>query len=209
MIYTIVGTHKDKREKATKEYAVVGIATHHIYSDQIGELEPLIDATSLFGDAVVVMCLQLGEVASSKEEMIRLLDGMKNSKNVFIIDEPFADVHLVNKLTKVSKKVIDAREEKLKDASIFDFCNAFIVRDKKQTWIQFMRIKKADKGEAIAGALWWKFQTEWSKVRDGKRSLFSEEECERVGGEIVRASILAHRGEKDLCIELERIVLSI
>ncbi len=209
MIFTIVGTQKELREKGSKEFSALGVASHHIYSEHVNELEALIDATSLFGDAVVVMCLQLGEITSSKEEMIGLLDGMKNSKNIFVIDEPFADVHLVNKLTKVSKKIIDAREEKIKDVSVFDFCNAFIMRDKKQAWVDFMRIKKADNGEAIAGALWWKFQTEWSKVKDGKRSPFSEEDCERIGGALLRSTILAHRGQKDLFVELEKIILSV
>jgi hypothetical protein len=209
MIYTIVGTHKERRDKGHKEFSSFGVATHHIYSEQVGSLEALIDGVSLFGEVTVIFCIQLGEVASSKEEMLRLLDGMKVSSNIFIIDEPFADVHLFNKLSKVSVKVIDAREEKKKDVSVFNFCDSFIARDKKQAWVDFMELKKSGSAEAIQGALWWKFQTEWGKVLEGKKSLFNKEECERFGGEIMRSSILAHRGERDLFLELERIVLSV
>lgn len=209
MIYSIVGTHHRLREKGNKELSALGKAMHHIYSEQIGELESLINATSLFGDPVIVVCIQLGEVASSKEELKRLLDSMSASTNIFIIDEPFADVHLVNTLSKVSKKLFNAREEKIKDTSVFALCDAFIARDKKQAWVDFIRIKKADNAEAIQGALWWKFQIEWSKVKEGKRSLFSEVECERIGGELLRSSILAHRGQKDLFIELERVILTL
>lgn len=209
MIYSIVGTHTSLREKGNKEISSLGSQTHHIYSEQIGELEALINATSLFGDPVIVVCIQLGEVGSSKEELKRLLDPMSTSVNIFIIDEPFADVHLVNRLQKVSKKLFDAREEKIKDTSVFRLCDSFISRDKKQAWIDFMDIKKADNAEAIHGALWWKFQLEWSKVKEGKRSLFTEEDCKRIGGELMRSTILAHKGEKDLLLELERIILTL
>ena len=209
MIYAIVGTHKERREKGNKEFSSLGVPSHHIYSEQVGALESLIDGVSLFGDVSIITCVQLGEVVSSKEEMIRLLDQMKISSNIFIIDEPFADVHLFNKLRKVSVKVIDAREEKVKDVSVFNFCDSFITRDKKQAWVDFLSLKNGGSREAIQGALWWKFQMEWSKVKEGKKSRFTEGECETFGGEIVRSSILAHRGEKDLMLELERIVLSL
>lgn len=209
MIYSIIGTHNILREKGNKEIRSLGDAICHIYSEQVGELEALIDATSLFGDPVVVICIQLGEVATSYEELKRLLEPMSTSLNIFIIDEPFADVHLVKRLQKVSKKVFDAREEKQKDTSVFALCDSFIARDKKQAWVDFMRLKKADNGEAIAGALWWKFQIEWAKVKEGRVSLFKEEDCERIGGELLRSTILAHRGEKDLFVELEKIILTL
>lgn len=209
MIYSIVGTHGGLREKGNKELQALGEVMHHIYSEQVEGLESLIDASSLFGGPVIVVCYQLGEVASSKEELKRLLEPMSTSPTIFIIDEPFADVHLFNRLQKVSTKLFDAREEKLKDTSVFAFCDAFIARDKKKAWVDFIELKKNGNAEAIQGALWWKFQMEWSKVKEGKRSLFTEEECRRIGGEIVRSSILAHRGEKDLMLELERIVLSV
>jgi hypothetical protein len=209
MIYSIVGTQNDIREKGAKEVALFGAPSHHIYSEHILELEPLISATSLFGEAVIVTCIQLGENASSKEELKRLLDEMNTSLNIFIIDEPFADSHFVTRLQKVSKKIFDAREEKIKDMSVFKVCNSFVMRDKKQAWVDFLELKKEGNAEAIQGALWWKFQQEWSKVTEGKRSLFSKVECEKIGGELLRSSILAHRGEKDLMLELERIILSL
>ena len=209
MIYSIVGTNVVLREKSNKEVAVLGKTTHHLYSEQVGELEALIDATSLFGGPVVVLCIQLSEVSSSKEELQRLLDSMSTSINIFIIDEPFADAHLVNRLQKVSKKLFDAREEKTEDTSVFRWCDLFVARNKKQTWVDFLELKKTETPEAIHGALWWKFQLEWSKVKKGKKSLFTEEDCKRIGKELMQSSILAHKGEKDLIVELERIILSL
>lgn len=85
------------------------------------ELEQLVDASSLFGDPVIVLCIQLGDNTHAKDELKRLLDRMQESSNIFVIDEPFADVHLFNRLTKVSKKVFDAREEKIKDMSVLHY----------------------------------------------------------------------------------------
>jgi hypothetical protein len=72
-----------------------------------------------------------------------------------------------------------------------------------------MYLRNKVEGEAIAGALWWKFQSVWQATKAGKRSPYTLPECERVGGDIVRASIKAHRGELDLMTELERIILSL
>lgn len=209
MLYSLVGTDVGVREKAHKELASHGEATQHIYSEQVHVLESLVNASSLFGDKIVVNCLQLGDSSSSKEEMIRLLGSLSESENIFIIDEPFADVHLVNRLTKASKKLFDAREEKIKDFSVFKLCDSFIVKDKKQAWLDFMHVKDKEGGEAIAGALWWKFQTEWLRVKEGKKSVFTEHECERIGKELISSTVLSHRGEKDLLVELERIILSL
>jgi hypothetical protein len=176
----------------------------------VGELEQLIDATSLFGDPVIVTCIQLGDVATSKKELVERLPQRGESKNIFIIDELFADVHLFNKIDKVAKKTFDAREEKIKDTSVFKLCDSFALRDKKQAWLDFLALKDAgNEGEAIQGALWWKFQVVWQATLDGRKTSFTKDECERIGGELVRSTILAHRGEKDLMIELERIILSL
>ena len=55
MIYSIVGTDKNKREKAYESITKVGHISAHVYSEQIATLEALIQATSLFGDKVVLI----------------------------------------------------------------------------------------------------------------------------------------------------------
>jgi hypothetical protein len=112
-------------------------------------------------------------------------------------------------LRRFPKKLYDAREEKVKDNRVFDLCDACIARDKKKAWVMFMDLKKTESGEAIQGALWWKFQLEWSKVVDKKRSAFTEEECARIGGQLIRSSIFAHMGKRDIFVELEKVILSV
>lgn len=209
MIYSIVGTDTNKREKSYEALEKVGAISAHIYSEQIATLEALIEATSLFGDKVVANLIQTMDVASSREEVIRLLPDMKDSQNIFIIDEPFADANRVTRLTKYSEKVYDAREEKKKDVDVFTLCNLFARRDKKGAWLEWMRVRDLDSPEAIHGALWWKWTTIWQDTIKGVPTKFTLQECENIGGKLMRANIEAHRGEKELKVTLEEIILSL
>lgn len=209
MIFAIVGTDTSKREKAYESLASQGVVSAHIYSEQVATLEPLISASSLFGDKVIANLIQVMDPASSRDEVVRLLPEMKESLNVFIIDEPFADANRVSRLTKYAEKVFDAREEKKKEVDVFTLCNLFARRDKKNAWIEWMKIRDIGSPEAIHGALWWKFQIVWSDTRNGSPSKFTVTECEEIGAQLMRASIKAHRGEGDLKVELEKVILGL
>jgi hypothetical protein len=209
MIYSIVGTGTKEREKAHTALLKFGTVSHHVYSEHVLGLEAFVSATNLFGDRVVVQVLQVMEVTSARDELLRLLPEMKESENTFIIDEPFADANRVKRLEKYSEKVFDAREEKVRGLDPFPLCNAFARRDKKDAWLKWMELRDVETPEAIHGALWWKFLTIWSDARSGRPSKFTVQECEVIGGRLLRSVILAHRGERDLKVELESIVLSI
>lgn len=209
MIYTVVGTDKDIREKAFATLLSQGQATVHLYSEKIGELEALISAKSLFGEAIVVHLVQTFDMALSRDEVVRLLPDMENSENIFIIDEPFADANRVKKLEKYSKKLYDAREVKEKESDIFYLANLFAKRDKKNTWLEWQRIKEEKSGESIQGALWWKMKTIWEDTLSGRPTKFSQEECEDFASMLVRSTMDAHRGKTDLKLELERIILKL
>jgi hypothetical protein len=209
MIYAIVGTDTTKREKAYEILAREGVVSTHIYSEQVATLEPLVSASSLFGDKVIVNLIQVMELASARDEVVRLLPDMKESLNIFIIDEPFADTNRVKSLTKYSEKVFDGREEKEEEVNAFTLATLFAKRDKKNAWIEWMRIRELTSPESISGILWWKFQIVWGDVRSGKPSKFSLAECEEIGGRLMKSSIKAHRGEGDLKVELEKIILSL
>jgi hypothetical protein len=208
MIYTLVGTDTIKRNRAKEELSKLGKETAHLYSESISLLLPLIQASSLFGDKVVVALVQTMDVVSSREEVVRLLGDMKASENIFIIDEPFADANRVTRLTKFSEKVYDAREAKKEKVDVFVLGDFLIRRDKKNAWLYWTSIRnQVDSMEALAGALWWKFSMHWGDVRKGKPSKFTQKECEVVGGRLAKASLLAHRGQLDLEKELESILL--
>jgi hypothetical protein len=208
MIYTIVGTNSSVREKALAEISKMGTPSAHLYAEQISSLVPLIEAGSLFGDRVVVHLIQTLEKADTREYVYDLLPKMEASENTFIIDEPFADANRTKKLEKFSKKLYDAREEKKREADPFALCNAFARRDKKAVWIEWMKLRELEP-EAVQGALWWKFGTVWADAKAGRPGKYTLSECELVGRRLLRSSILAHRGQLDLRMELESILLSV
>lgn len=211
MIYAIVGTNKEKREQAQVELARLGSATAHVYSEHVGALASYVEAQSMFGDKIIVHVVQVMEQAATRDMLIALLQDMKASNSVFIIDEPFADANRVKRLEKYAEKVFDARDvsAKAKEGDPFALCNAFARRDKKAVWVEWMKIHEKESLEAIHGALWWKMKTIWLDTRQGVPTKFTERECEIFGGRIIRASLDAHRGKADLKRELESILLGV
>lgn len=209
MIYSIVGTNASLKDKALKELSKEGAVSHYLYSEHINDLEPLIDASSLFGDKLIVSCVSLLDNPSSRERTLELLPKMKDSGTVFIMDEPFLDAAKTTKLSKVSQVFYDVREEKKRDSSVFVLCLSFAKRDKKATWSDYMEVKKKEEGEAIAGALWWKWKEVWQATLEGKKTPYTLSECERIGEGLIKASLDAHRGKGDIDELLEKIILSI
>lgn len=209
MIYAIVGTEKGIRDRAYKELSCHGAVTAHLYSEQVDRLRPLIDTSSLFGDAVVVHLIQCMDLSSADVVITELLPLMKASTTIFIIDEPFADANRIKKISPHAEKVYNALLEKTSKSAIFRLCDLFASRNKKDLWLEWMKIRESESGEAIQGLLWWKFQTIWSDVRSGKKTNYTLKECEYFGRRILQSSILAHRGEADLKVELEKIILSV
>ncbi len=209
MLYTIVGTGTNVRERARKELAGLGAITRRLYAEDVSDLEHLIDISSLFGDVSIIECVQLLDNATAKERVYDLLEKMSDSQTIFIIDEPFADANKTNKLAKFSKKIFDAREEKAKDFEVFTLVDHFVKRDKKNAWATWLILKEKNESEAIQGALWWKFTQVWQGVLEGKRALFTKKECEEFGGRLLRAAVLAHKGERDIDEELEKLILSL
>jgi hypothetical protein len=209
MLYAIIGTDRKVREKARGELATLGAVTRRLYAEESEDLEVLIDISSIFGDVSVVECVQLLDNAAVKERVYDLLEKMSDSQTIFIIDEPFADANKANKLAKFSKKMFDAREEKTKDVEVFTLADYFIRRDKKNAWATWLDLKEKNESEAIQGALWWKFVQVWQSTLEGKRTAFSKKECEEFGGRLLRSSVLAHKGERDIDEELEKIILSL
>jgi hypothetical protein len=209
MLYVLVGTDQTKRKEAYEKLAHLGRVTNHIYSEHVSLVEPLIDATSLFGDRIVVLMIQTLENAAQREIVTELLPKLQKSSNIFIIDEPLADANRVKSLQKHAQELYDARPPKRKDVDLFTICSLLERRDKKEVWLEWRKISPLETGEALQGILWWKWKTVWENTLLGRPSKYTKEECEFFGGKLLRAPIRAHRGEGDLKLILEEIILSI
>jgi len=210
MLYSIVGTNKERRERVVRELLKDKSITVNIYGEQVYMIEALVDQVDLFGIPIVASLNQLMELASSREILVDLLPKLQESKNVFIIDEPFADANKFKKLEKYSEKIFDCREEGALEASPFPMCNAFARRDKKAVFVEWIKIKDVSVPlEMVHGALWWQMKKIWEDTINGKPTKFSISECEKFGEEIVKSFLDSHRGEKDLKVEMERVVLGV
>lgn len=209
MLYAIFGTHQEQRKKAQEELASLGTVTNHLYSEHVLSLEPLINATTIFNEPIVALLVQTFDSASSKEVVTKLLGDMKESRNIFILDEPFADAYKIKAISKHAVKVFDAREEKKKEIDIFRICNLIGKRDKKEAWIEWMHIRDKDSAEALQGIIWWKWKTIWADTLEGKPSKFTKQECELIGEKLMKSTILAHRGKGDIKATLEEIILAL
>ena len=208
MIFSIVGTSINIRKKAFEEVLKGEKPTAYIRTDNMWELEALINAEDLFGGKVIVLVEQVGNDAEGRDTLKKYLKEIESSKNLFIIDEPFIEASFIKTLEKYSKKLFDAREEKVKGKDPFILTNAILKRDKKVAWLAWMEVRELD-AEPVQGALWWRVRTLWEGAKEGKISAYSEDELAKMGLALVEMSHRAHRGEVDLKEEIEKFVLSI
>lgn len=208
MIFTIIGTDAHSRKEAQNEVLRGRHPTAYVRSDNTWELSHLINAEDLFGGEVIALIEQVGSSAEGRDTLKSFLKEMETSKNIFIIDEPFVETTFVKTLEKYSEALFDAREDKVKGKDAFALANAILKRDKKEAWLEWMKVRDMD-AEPVQGTLWWRVRTLWEGVKEGKKSLYTEEELARMGFNLVQMSHRAHRGEADLREELEKFVLSI
>jgi len=209
MIYSIVGTDLKGREKAFKEIAKLGNITEEVHSESAYRLLSLVESKSIFGEKIIVSINQTLENSSSKEIVSELFSEMKKSENIFIMDEPFIDANRLKTLVKFSEKVFDERVEKKETIGVFIIANLLEKRDKKGLWKEWFEMKDKEEGESLQGILWWKWASIWRDTVSGKKTAYSIKECEDIGKKILLSSILSHRGEADIKIELEKVILSI
>jgi DNA polymerase III delta subunit len=208
MIYSIIGTDIHTRKEALNAILKGRNPTAYVRSDNTWELNHLINADDLFGGEVIALVEQVGTNAEGRETLKNAFKEMELSKNIFIIDEPFIETTFVKTLEKYSETLFDAREEKVKGKDAFGLANAILKRDKKEAWLEWMKVRDMD-AEPVQGTLWWRVRTLWEGVKEGKKSLYTEAELARMGFNLVEMSHRAHRGEADLREELEKFVLSI
>jgi DNA polymerase III delta subunit len=208
MLYSFVGTNAIVRAKGREELKSFGEAHHVLYQEHKDELRQYIDAMSLFGGIQIVHVISFGDQAQSRAILVELLPEMAQASTLFIVDEPFADQTLVKLLTTHSKKLFNAKETEKKEMKVFDLCDAFAKKDKKNAWLIFMSLKEeGESAEAIAGALFWKVKTLWQGALSGKKTSFTKEEFEEIGKALVVAPIEAHRGMTPLYDALEMVIL--
>lgn len=242
MLYIIFGTSFKKREisrekirktlKARKINYEELLEVPKISKENFTLLANYYGGASLFGEKVLINAEDLLTKEESREYIYKHLEEMKESENIFVLDDPFAVVATFQKLERdlekleIKENLFDCRETIVqRDVEPFFLCELIEKRDKKAAWQEWKKLYlewEDSEAQAIHGALWWKWKMMWSAYLDGDRNNFfrlyrlsskelkySKKELEEFGKEISLMAMKANNGELDLMRSLEKFILKI
>ena len=186
MIYIRVGTDSEKRKLGDKFF----IGTTKVLSGSEMENVRQYLSQDMFGNSEVV-CIEDWQNEKDREVLYKNLKSMQESKNIFLIDEMNILAPTLKKLSTFAEKVFDAREEE-KDGDPFKLVNFINKKDKRNAWLEFVKVKNQIPAEELQGALFWKMKTVGNKG-----AMF----------DLIRARYETHEGEADLYDEIEKLIL--
>lgn len=240
MIYLIFGTNFEAR-KLAKNKIINLLKKKGIFFDKMLETEKLntdnyfliekyIKSRSLFGERYIINLKDLLSKESSREFIYKNLEPMKNSENIFLMDEVELLDASIQKIKRITQDfgdeflIFNAKEKtELKKMNPFFLCELIEKRNRKEAWKEWLKIYQ-EYGESedvsLHGALWWKWKNMWSAYLDEKKNYFKyrlvdkeikykKEELESFGEEIVFMGTWKADGENSLMRKIERFILKI
>lgn len=238
MIYLMHGTDIEKAREKTraltdalqkkKPDALFYRITTQNYADN--PLESLVAGQGLFASKYIVFYDSVFESKDIKEIIMEALADIKESENIFIFLEKDLDKKTLAKIEKHAEKVQEfiAREVvKKKEYNPFAISDALLSKDKKRLWMLLMEAKKkGNAAEEIHGIIWWQVKSlklamvskdakeaelspfVFSKAKSASAD-FSPKLVDNMLSALVAMYHDAHRGERDLWVEMERWGLSL
>ena len=221
MIYFFYGNDIEKRSQARKNIArsFDSILEMNDVSWDKDKFENLAKSNSLFEEKQIIILENVLENMEVKDFIFGKLDELKESENVFIFLEKKAPKDIVAKFGKYAKEVKEFALPKGKEnkADVFAITYPFERRDKKNTWLEFQKLKGADiTPEALSGILFWKIKSmilagrsdpEKSSDSMSRSAKWTEAELKKLSSKLVSLHHDAHRGLIDFQIGLEKFIL--
>lgn len=201
MLIIKAGTGIKEREKANKYIR----DNYSNFSEKVLRKEemamlPQYFEVDIFGDKTKIY-LEDWNVEECRDLLYKYLEEIRDSENIFVIDETDILDATFKKLCKYGYKetIFDAREVKAKE-SAFYFGDLFLMRKKKEAWAEFLRlISVGEPVESIAGALIYKIKV--SRMNDGlKNDLIFK---------IMTLVAMDHDGKCEAKKEMEKLILII
>jgi hypothetical protein len=176
-------------------------------------LDELIGGQGLFENRYLILLESLSSDEARYEILLKKMEDISSSPNIFIMVEGKLEKTKFNKLSKFSDKVQaiklpDQMGEKPRDGfEIFNLANALPKRDRLGLWVLYRQaIRSGASPENINGVLFWKIKTMLSGGFLGK---FSASDLKVLSSKLVSAYHKSHRGEGDFEYMLEKIVLAL
>jgi DNA polymerase III delta subunit len=185
----------------------------------------LVAGQGLFESKYIVFYDNVFESKEAKEEVIDAIKEVKASDNIFIFLEKELDRKTLEKIEKHAEKVqefVATEKAKKKEYNPFAISDALLSKDKKKFWTLLMEAKKKGGApEEMHGIVWWQMKSlalaaaskdakeadlspfVFSKAKAAAKN-FSGEELSNMLSDLVSMYHDAHRGEKDLWVEMER-----
>ncbi len=186
-----------------------------IEGEQINNISQYFDV-DIFGEKKIIR-IENWNKEEERKILYKYLDEIKESRNIFIIEETELLDATVSKLQKTAEIFIDARiDKKIVSYTPWKLCDYFENRDKKNLWLEFIRLKniciklntkdKADEPLKIIGALSY-------RIQNSPMSKYTKEEKSKVYFDLISVLDRAHSAESGdnvyIWDEIEKWCLSI
>ena len=127
-------------------------------------IEENLGGQGLFSNKYIIYIDRIGDKEEVREKLIDMLPVMKESDNIFIVNEGKINAELKKAFEKYGEKVVDSSmsdiAEKSKDFNIFSLADAVGGRDRFKAWsIYRLAIEKGLESESILGTLFWQVKS--------------------------------------------------
>lgn len=202
MLILILGTDAARPAERTK--ALVGRRSSESITPGMSaeELRARAESQSLFGEAHVYVAVGVCADEVRERELLTMLPTLVSSEHLFVLEEE-SGASLAKAVEKAGGTVIKAKAEAKKEASDpFALANALGKRDRKNLWLLYRRaIDDGASPEQLVGMLAWKARTMFAKEKT--------ESAQKLSADLVAVYHRARRGEGDMEVLLERLILTL
>lgn len=184
-----------------------------------------ISGQGLFAGRVLIVLDHVFEDTEAKESVLKHVQDVAGSENVFILLEGVLDKKTTTKLEKYAEKAqaFDTKKYVQKrDTSIFQLTDALGSRNRKKAWIEYCRaLRNGGRPEEIHGMLFWQTKTMLLVAQNATKGLkpfvvnktkrfldnWTEKELTQLSSQLVSTYHNARRGGTELDIALEQLLL--
>lgn len=236
MIYAVYGTNiKKVRDKVSdmisamqKKRPEASLFRMNQDNWSLSKSEELLSGQGLFDPKYIIVLDRILEKKDFSEEIIPKLKEMSEAEHVYVFVEEKISASNLKKLEKFSVKVENHDAVKVVEKSqpiVFKMTDAIGNGDRKMAWIYFREV--VDSGvpaEEIHGALWWFYKSIFQAMNAQsadkaglspfvyKKSLsagnvIGKEKLDEIMNRMVKIYHEAHRGNLDLNLALEQLVM--
>ncbi len=187
-------------------------------------LNELLSGTGLFSPKYIIVIDNLLNNTISGEVVGKSIKEMGKSEHICILIEEkilAADLKKIEKYATKIQQCDIVEKQKKETGAVFPYAEAIAMRDNKKAWVLFQELLRDETvAEEIHGVLWWQFKS-LMHARSGARGLspyvqqkasraeklWKDNSLEKALDRLVDMYHLAHRGEIDFLVELEKFSL--